>query len=202
MRLPSYLALASLLGLALGLSSLLGCASSEPARFYVLNALPNPAGATGETPGESAIGIGPITLPEHLDRTQIVTRTSSNEMNLSEFHKWAGSLRDNITQVLAENLSVLIPTQQVRIYPWKRATHVDYQVTVEITRFDRQEGGDSVLNARWSLLAGDGKTELLTRSSSFRSHPADEDYPATVTAMNETLEAFSREIAGAIKSLR
>jgi uncharacterized lipoprotein YmbA len=200
MRLPRLTRVPSL-GLVLGLLSLLGCASSEPTRFYVLNASANLVRSAAPAEREPAIGIGPVTLPEHLDRSQIVTRTNGNELNVAEFHQWAGPLRDNITQVLAENLSVMIPTRQVHIHPWKRATAIDYQLTVEITRFDRQEEGDSVLNARWRLLAGDGKTELMTRASSFKAQPAGADYPATVAAMNETLEAFSREVVDALETL-
>lgn len=197
-----HLALIPAMGLIVGLLTLTGCASSEPARFYVLNAQATAGRPIPMGDWEVAIGIGPITIPEHLDRPQIVTRTSSNELNLAEFYQWAGPLQDNVTQVLAENLSAMIPTQQIHIYPWRRATAIDYQITMEITRFDRQEGGDSVLNTRWRLLEGDGKTEIMTRASTFRAQPNGDDYSATVAAMNETLDAFSREVAEAIKTFR
>jgi uncharacterized lipoprotein YmbA len=182
------------------LLSVAGCASA-PSRFYVLSpAAESMQTATG--PGrEIAVGIGPVTLPEYLDRPQIVTRTSRNELRLAEFDRWAEPLRDNFTQVLRENLAALLPSQRVVAYPWKRATPIDYQITVTVTRFEWVAGGDSVLSVRWSLLAGDGRQEFLTRASTYDIHPAGEDYPAIVAAMNDALAAFSHDIVAALREL-
>jgi uncharacterized lipoprotein YmbA len=32
-----------------------------------------------------------------LDRPQILTRTSDNQVSYSEFHRWAGTLKDDAT---------------------------------------------------------------------------------------------------------
>jgi hypothetical protein len=175
---------------------LIGCATPA-SRFYVLSPLP----ATAATGQGLAIGVGPVDLPDYLDRPQIVTRTSQNELTLAEFDRWAGPLKDNFIQVLAENLATLVPSQRVAVYPWKRATPVDYQVVVKVIRFDRTVGGESVLNTRWSIFSGDGKQELVTREMSYTDNPAGEDYPATVAALNQTLAAFSRDVAGVLKQL-
>ncbi|MGB5065080.1 MAG: PqiC family protein [Candidatus Competibacter sp.] len=175
-----------------GLLVLAGCAGSEPVRYYVLSA--TLAGSGGVAARDIAVGVGPVELPEYLDRPQIVTRTSQNELNVADFDRWAGSLKDNTIWVLAENLAILLPSQRVSVYPWKRATPVDYQVTVQVTRFDRLENGESVLAARWRVLDGGGR-ELLSRTSTYRETPAGPDYAATVAAMSQNLEAFSRDLA-------
>jgi ABC-type transport auxiliary lipoprotein component len=66
----------------------------------------------------------------------------------------------------------------------------DYQVTVEVTRFDGGTGGEVVLAARWSLLGADGQ-ELVMRKSRCTLAANRQDYEATVTAMSRTLEALS-----------
>jgi uncharacterized lipoprotein YmbA len=175
-----------------GLLVLAGCAGSEPVRYYVLSAAP--AGSDGAAARDIAIGVGPVELPEYLDRHQIVTRTSQNELSMADYDRWAESLEDNTIRVLAENLAALLPSRRVSIYPWKRATPIDYQVAVQVTRFDRLENGESVLAARWRVLDGGGK-ELLNQASTHQETPAGPDYAATVAAMNQTLEAFSREVA-------
>ncbi len=187
-----------LAGVAIMACSLLltGCAT-PPSRFYVLSPLPA-AAATGQG---LAIGVGPVELPDYLDHPQIVSRTSQNELTLAEFDRWAGSLKDNFTQVLAENLATLVPSQRVAVYPWKRTTPIDYQVVVKVIRFDRTVGGESVLNTRWSIFSGAGKQELVTRESSYTDNPAGADYPATVAALNQTLAAFSRDVASVLKGL-
>jgi uncharacterized lipoprotein YmbA len=192
-----------LAGVALSTCLLLssGCASSLTSHFYVLSHLSAATPTVATTGLGLAIGVGPVELPDYLDRPQIVSRTSQNELTLAEFDRWAEPLKDNFTQVLAENLAVLLPSQRVVVYPWRRATPVDYQLVVKVIRFDLTVGGDSVLNTRWSVLSSDGRQTLLTRESSYTEHPAGDDYPAIVTALNQTLAAFSRDVAAALKGL-
>lgn len=181
-----------------GVLALTGCAGSESVRYYVLSA--TPAGPVGAAVRDIPVGVGPVEFPEYLDRPQIMTRTSQNELSMADFDRWAESLKDNTIRVLAENLATLLPSQRVVTYPWKRATPVDYQVTVQVSRFDRLEQGESVLAVRWRVLDGDGG-ELLSRTSTYRETPSGPDYPATVAAMNRNLEAFSRDVALRIGSL-
>lgn len=182
-----------------GLLALTGCAGSEPVHYYVLS-------ASSEAPTNSmvarniAVGVGPVEMPEYLDRPQIVTRTSQNELSMAEFDRWAESLEDNTIRVLAENLTVLLPSQRVSVYPWKRTTPIDYQLMVQVTRFDRQEQGESVLTARWRVLDSSGG-ELLAQTSTYRELPTGPEYAATVAAMNRNLEAFSRDVASRIGEL-
>lgn len=191
----SMVARAALLG---GVLALTGCASSESVRYYVLSA--TPAGPSGAAVRDIPVGVGPVEFPEYLDRPQIMTRTSQNELSMADFDRWAESLKDNTIRVLAENLATLLPSQRVVTYPWKRATPVDYQVTVQVSRFDRLEQGESVLAVRWRVLDGGGG-ELLSRTSTYRETPTGSDYAATVAAMNRNLEAFSRDVALRIGSL-
>lgn len=181
-----------------GVLALTGCAGSESVRYYVLSA--TPAGPVGAAVRDIPVGVGPVEFPEYLDRPQIMTRTSQNELSMADFDRWAESLKDNTIRVLAENLATLLPSQRVVTYPWKRATPVDYQVTVQVSRFDRLEQGESVLAVRWRVLDGGGG-ELLSRTSTYRETPSGPDYPATVAAMNRNLEAFSRDVALRIGSL-
>jgi uncharacterized lipoprotein YmbA len=189
---------AGLLGaVLLGLTS----CSSPPTRFYVLSHLPSSAQPSTAAEQGLAIGVGPVQLPDYLDRPQIVTRSSDNELKLANFAQWAESLQDNFAQVLADNLAILLPTRQVPVFPWSRTTPIDYQVKVKVIRFDRTAGGESVLNARWSIISGDGSRALIVRESSYSVLPEGDDHAATVAAMNQTLALFSRDIAAALRGL-
>jgi hypothetical protein len=105
--------------MVVGLMLLAACATgtSAPSRFYVLAPLEAPEAEPQLAPGERclAIGIGPVEIPAYLDRPQIVTRLSNNELNLAEFDKWAEPLRDNLIRVLAENISSLLCTEPITI---------------------------------------------------------------------------------------
>jgi uncharacterized lipoprotein YmbA len=145
------------------------------------------------------IGVGPVTLPPYLDRPQIVTRASRTKLELGEFDQWAAPLQDTFARVLAEDLSLLLGTDRVLLHPWPRTTDVDYQVTVDVIRFDGGVGGEVVLAVRWSLIRADGK-ELTMRKTRLQAPANPRDYEATVTAMSRILEDLSRDIAATLQT--
>jgi len=178
-----------------------GCTKTPPTRFYVLPALTGTetAALSSVIKPDLTIGVGPVTLPPYLDRPQIVTRASRAKLELGEFDQWAAPLQDTFTRVLAENLSLLLGTDRALLHPWPRTTDVDYQVTVDVIRFDGGVGGEVVQAARWSLIGADGK-ELTMRKTRFQAPANPRDYEATVTAMSRILEDLSRDIAATLQT--
>ena len=78
---------------------------------------------------------------------------------------------------------------------------VDYQVAMNVTRFDGTPGGDVSLDVRWTILGDDGNEVLLSKKSSFVEHAGTHDYEAIVSAQSRVVEALSRDIAMAIKAI-
>ena len=185
--------------MGLSLLALAGCASSKPSRYYVLSAL-NPT-QSAKADLAVSVGIGPIEFPEYLDRPQIVTRGSQNRLYLGEFDRWAEPLEQNFARVLAENLAALLSTDDVHQYPWKRSARLNYQIIVSVNRFDAVIGGDTVLNVRWTVSDGDGRTIVPPRASRIAKPAASADYEAIVQAGSRALEELSRQIAAAIQEI-
>jgi len=206
------LSTAVLLSLALG-----GCSSTSPTRFYVLSAIADQAAVV---PGKGpAIGIGPITLPQYLNRPQIVTRVSGNQLAVAEFDQWGGDLNDNLARTMAANLSSLLQTDRVSLFPWKDEAPIDYQVTIDVENFEQDVDGSSVLTAYWSIVdprsgkvklmhrsnyrdKGDATTPGATGSAAPSQGGGAQPYGAIVAAMSRNLGALSRDIASAIASLK
>jgi uncharacterized lipoprotein YmbA len=184
-------------GLSLCLLFLVGGASSPTTRHYVLSPL------TGESkvPEESCItiGIGPIKLPEYVNRPQIVTRTSPNELALAHFDLWAEPLTDSVPRMLAENLSRLICTKEVVLFPWRPSLTPEHRVEVELLQLDGTLGSTVSLEAWWSV--AHGKTRV-TRKATYSEPAADKGYDALVQAHSRALAALSRDIAGALKQMK
>jgi uncharacterized protein len=193
----------ALVAVTLGASLIVGGCASQPSRFYLLSATPNTETASPATSGQqgATIGVGPVTLPRYVDRPQIVTRTSPYEIKVAEFDRWAEALDANFSRVLAENLSILLPTARVVMSPWPRAVPIDYQVTVDVTHFLSQVGGDSLLIADWTLFKGEGQDALTSGRSRFSASPGGQDYAAIVAAMSQTVASLSREIATAVRGV-
>ena len=190
------------IGMMLSFVALAGCgATSQASKFYLLNSFSSSNHAIAKAPQGLAIGVGPLTIPEYIDRPQIVTRVTAHELNLAEFHQWAEPLKDNIPQVLADNLSVLMHTNHVATYPWKRNPSIDYQVTVEITRFDTTTDGNAHLIARWQIWGGDTRTVFDTKKSHFTTAVQGADYAAIVSALNETIGGLSQAVAKSIMAV-
>lgn len=189
----------------LGASLLGGCVGgkSKPSKFYVLSSLPSSDAQKQVAAAEQgiAVGVGPVVLPHYLDRAHIVTRASPNQLDLAEFDRWAESLQDNFVGVLTENLSILLATHHVAVFPWDGSTPIDYQVAVDVTRFEGDADGNALLIARWSIFGKGGRELLVRRRSSFSEPAGAGDYEALVSAMSRTLANLSREIASAIETV-
>jgi uncharacterized lipoprotein YmbA len=194
----------SLLGIILLLQAgCLGPGTNKPTRFFELSSLyshqPRPAPLVDLN--QVTIGVGPIRIPKKLDRPQIVTRINPNEIRLNDFTNWGDPLASGFSRVLAENLSLLLNTEKVAIFPWMQATRTDYQVTVDVTDFSGGPEGVVQLRAWWTIFGDNGRIVLAKRYFySTESTPGDDIAPI-VQAQSRTVETLSRKIADTIKEL-
>lgn len=194
-----------------------GCAQqSQPASFYMLSyedGAGQPAPATTTREG-IALGVGPVELPDYLDRPQLVRRASSNRLEIEEFDRWAGPLQENVTAVLVEVLSAELQTDRITAHPWRAPLQVEYQAVVDVMRFDTDAAGRSVLEARWSIVDAPRQRVVATARSTFRQDIAAAsdaaasdaaapavDYDAIAAAMSRNVVALGRAIAERIRSL-
>jgi hypothetical protein len=171
--------------------------------FYTLNAVietPTTAQVAGADQ-HLAIGVGPMEIPKTIDRPQIVTRTSPNRLSVDEFHRWAGSLREDFLRVLATNLSILLQTNRVATHPWEEYFRPNYRVILDVQRFDGNPGEDVVLNVNWTITGQDGRNALLVRKSMITQPVSEKDYETFVAAKSRVIASFSREIATEINML-
>jgi hypothetical protein len=177
--------------------------TQQPTKNYVLNSLYSEEIETQVVADLKDIGIlvGPIRMALYLDRSDIVIRDSQNQIRLAEFSQWAGPLQENFSRVLAENLSVLLATDSVGIFPGTRAMLFDFNVTVNVTRFDGIPGEKADLRARWGILDKDRKKMLFENHSVLSQPTKDDSMEALIAAESRTLAELSHEIAEAIKVL-
>lgn len=178
-----------------------GCASTPPTRFFVLSSSPNFEKVRNREGGRCfAIGIGPVKLPEYLNQAEIVTRITQNELRLDEFAQWAEPLEDNISRALAENLSSLLCTRSMAIFPWKGGIPIDYRIDVQVIQMDGMLGKNALLDITWSITDGTDrkKLPLITKRSTYREPTGGRDYGTFVSAQSRNLASLSREIAETI----
>ncbi|OPY76107.1 MAG: hypothetical protein A4E64_01658 [Syntrophorhabdus sp. PtaU1.Bin058] len=179
-----------------------GCGTSAPSRFYTLNSLKSAGpvqGPAGEN-AETIVRIGPVNIPDYVDRPQIVTRTGQNEIRVAEFDRWGGSLRNDISRVLIEDLSSILAAGRITVVSWKQYAPGAYRVPLTISRLDVTPGGNLYLKVQWSIIDKDGKTVAAIRESDISRPVNGTEYSAAVIAISDALADLSREVAASIRS--
>ena len=152
-----------------------GCSPLAPqpdrSKFFILTPLSDsatvaPASASAQ---QLTIGVGPIDFPDYLRRLEVVTRASPNQLDLAAEKRWGEPLDKNFARVLSENLAVLLDDRKIEKYPWSRKTEVDYQVTVDVQRFETGADGQSQMDARWIIKDGISGKDLYASETSSTS---------------------------------
>jgi len=166
-----------------------GCGSTLKERFYTLDAPEPPPTAAG---GPS-VAVSPVTVPELVDRPQIVVRMGPNQVGIGEQARWAEPLKSAIARVVAANLATALGG---RVAP-QRAGDADYRVAIDVQRFESTPGDGVLIDAAWSVAPKNG--ERRVGRSLAREKVRGADYDALAAAHSAALAAISREIAAAIK---
>ncbi len=197
-RPPTYVAITFL---ALILAGCLG-GPSPPTNFYMLSPLsPSPAGKfPASTKARIPIGLETVVVAEYLNRNEIVINLDNTIYQLAEFNQWAEPLSDNLTRVLAENLTNLLQEYSITLFLSSDSSILpDYRLEVDVVRLDGNLGGQAALVAQWALLAGEEDDLILMRRSKYQEQAADDTYKGLVMAKSRTIEKLCREMAVAIR---
>jgi hypothetical protein len=173
-----------------------GCASPRSS-FYTLSPAVKPAAAAA---AGYSVAVGPVSVPEIVDRPQIVVRTGPNQVSIDEFNRWASPLAEEIGRAVAGNLGSALGTAQVSVVPGQTSSGARYRVVIDVMSFDSAPGGSATLDAAWVVRSGkDGppRTGRTTASEAVQ----ESGYPALVAAHGRALGKLSADIAGAIREL-
>lgn len=146
------------------------------------------------------IDVGPVDFPKLLHRPQIVMRQSQNRVKVSEFHRWTCALQEDFSRVLAKDISILLPTDRVAVYPWQDQFSPTYRIKLDVEQFDGQLGNVVLLDVTWSVTGRDDKNPVV-RTSVIEEPVPTADHEGLVAAMSRALETLSREIVAVIDKL-
>jgi uncharacterized protein len=178
-------------------ATLAGCGSSPQAKFYTMS--PGSAIERAESKATFIVAIGPVSIPDMLDRPQIVTRAGASQVTINEFARWAGPLQSEIPRVIAGNLTQMLNGAPVYIYPQSANVKADYKVMLDVQQFDSALGDAASLEVLWSVQPAKGGELKSGRAVVREATGADKGYDALVAAHNRALTAVSRDIAAAIR---
>ncbi|HYC37941.1 MAG TPA: PqiC family protein [Usitatibacter sp.] len=186
MRTASLVAAAALLA---------ACGSPLKERYYLLE---GPGGAGPASAANAmSVHVGPVVVPESVDRPSMVIRTAPNQVDISDAHRWAEPLKAAVPRVIAENLMRELGTPRVTATRIGANQPVDYRVALEVQRFDSSPSDGATVEAIWTVTPKQGAAR--TGRSAITEPAASPDPAGLAAAHSRALGRLAREIAAEIR---
>lgn len=171
------------------------CGSAPKDSFYTLGGEAAPMAASA---GGVSLYVGPVSIPEDVDRTPLVMRTGPHQVEILDQHRWAEPLKSAIPRVLAEGLMRALGTPRVFAARQGATQPVDYRVAVEVRRFESSLESGAALDAVWTVTAAKGATR--SGRSVLAEPAASRDLQAVAAAHTRLLGRLAEEIAAGVKA--
>ena len=172
------------------LTLLAGCGGAGQ-KYYSLSA----DGAAPVGTAGLSVGVGPVTLPGYLDRAELVFQNGANQYQIPTTAHWIGSLKDNISRVLATDLGERLHSGSVVSFPWDQKARLRYRVDVDIAQFQAISGQGAVLNVTWRVLDGTGTNVISRHNASFQERIDGDGYDPVVAAESRLLGKLADAMA-------
>ena len=180
-------------------AALTACTGASPQVVYY-SLLETDAAATAAPRHEQLVlSVGPINIPDVLQKTNIATGGTDGRYQLSEYHRWAGEVDRELARALVERLAGRLGTEQVYLYPGDQRVEPTFQVALDVLAMNGELGQEVTLSVRWTLIDPKGKRAPLSRLSRCSGRPADASHDAWVKAQRQNIDRLSEEIAALIK---
>jgi hypothetical protein len=173
-----------------------GCALLPPAQFYQLEQGGPTLPADDKGP---ALLLGPLKLADYLQREHLVQRLGDDSLSFSQRSRWAGSLEDDVGQLLLRQLAGQLNTSRIALYPDRVGFDSQVQIVLSISRLDSGVKQPAVLEAQWRLLDAAGvqrSSRVVRLQASHNGKVADQ-----VRAQSMLLQQMAGELALAIKAM-
>lgn len=170
------------------------CSRSPRVTYYTLTSESAPQSA----PQPLALSIGPVTIPELVNRPQLVVRVAPNRVDVLESHRWAEPLKTEIPRLMAQNLGQLLGSDRVSAYGQASGGEAQYRVLLDITRLDAVPGESVRVEASW-LVRGAGSARREGRAL-IREKVSGTGYEAVAAALSRALAGVSAEVAKTVRS--
>jgi uncharacterized lipoprotein YmbA len=141
------LSFAALVSAALLVLAAHGCGSTPKTQFYTLG--PGLAAPASLSPQAGyRVEVGPVTVPDVVDRPQLVVRLAANRVELLQQHRWAEPLKSEIPRVVAADLTRLLGA---KVSTESRRIDAVYHVRIEIGSFESLPSEGVALDALRSV---------------------------------------------------
>lgn len=183
------------LGIIAALLLASACSRSPRVTFYTLTP-DSPVQGAPPSPRQLSVAVGPVTIPELVNRPQLVVRLAPNRVDVLESHRWAEPLKTEIPRLMAADLGRVLGSSRVTAYGQAAGGEPDYRVLVDLTRLEAVPGESVAIEANWLVRgAGGARREGGTL---VREKVSGAGYEAVAAAFSRALAGVCAEIAKSI----
>lgn len=175
---------------------LTGCLFSTPdSKFYLLE---TPQSTSAISNRRVNIAVQDITLPQYLDRPQIVLqRPDSPELKISEFNRWASDLNTMLQNFMIDDLQKNLPRAVIKRLAY--GNNPRYIIKANIEKLGGWLGETAYLKGNWQILNSQGR--VLYQQNINLSRPAGKSYTTYAAAQSQMWAEVSHSIAEKITQL-
>ena len=183
---------------AAALAAVAGCGTPAKINYYTLSAQQGPPAAATSRPLN--VFVGPVTIPEAVDRPQMVMRVDANQVELVDLDRWAEPLKTAIPRLVADTLARELAASTVMTSRQSATLTFDYRVSIDVQRFEFSAGDGAVVDALWTIRSAKNDAPRSARSE-VREPAGSRDPQAMAASQSRALEKVARDIAAAIRGL-
>lgn len=186
--------------LCAALSLTLGaCANSPPIHYFSLDdGRPSVARACASP----RIAVTQVSLPEIVDRPQLVVREPGHQLQINDQYAWAEPLRRQIPRAVARGLGEELDSFCVVALPLDAHDYdMDYYLALDIQRLEVISGQGVNLDVIWRMTSRKDKT-LVGRSmvtEAIARTETQDEYGAVVAAHSRAMRRLAASIAADIR---
>lgn len=176
------------------------CGASTPLRYHALA----PGGAAPGPSGGAAllVEVLPVTVPERLNRDEVVVNTPGGQPELRGNDRWAAPLADEMRQMVDDALWRRLRAADVYGAPPLpgSAGLPQYRLALRVERLDATPGGQAVAEASWTLRRLPQGAQAFCRSAA-AERVAGADTAAAVAALGQAASRLAAAVAVSVERL-
>lgn len=173
-----------------------GCSSSDDSKtHYQLPSHVINNSAKSAVTADKQIQLMSVNVADYLNGNGIVYQTSDVQFVMANQNLWGGSLQQQLSNTLAENLNAQLPN-------WLIANQMmvegNKNLQVNVTGFHGRYDGKVIIKGEWALYS-EGK--LFTKTFDIQQEQQEDGYDGLVRALAEGWFKVSNDIAKQINQL-
>jgi len=182
------------------LLALSACSVSPKSNIYLLKAIePVQDKLVAQKP--ISIYLQSVDFPDYLDRPQMVLRKDSVTLDVEQFQRWGEPLNISFERVFRENLEMRLAPAKVLSKKTFSAMVFDYQLAIDISRFDTDAQQQAILQLNWTILNGLGNKILFFSPDTITVIIKADNFQARVEAQSAAVAILADKVAVQLRGI-